>query len=216
MVWNLTGDVKLRISRTAGDNAVVSGIFFGPAGTTAPLPPPAPTPAPAPTPVPPPPASAAFLGVDATRAGTWRGTYGNEGYAILNDVISYPAYAKVASAGASTWTWIASTTDTRALQRASGSDRLAATWYGASFTFDINLTDGATHQLAIYGVDWDSTTRAQRIDVLDASTGAVLDSRAMTSFHGGQYLLWNLRGHLLLRISRVAGDNAVVSGLFFR
>ena len=55
--------------------------------------------------------------------------------------------------------------DPRALQRASpqATDRLAATWYsGSPFTIDVNLTDGQTHAVSLYAVDWDTTTRAAR------------------------------------------------------
>ncbi len=43
-----------------------------------------------------------------------------------------------------------------ALQRASGTGRLAATWYGGTFTFDVNLTDGQPHTVAVYLLDWDA------------------------------------------------------------
>ena len=105
------------------------------------------------------------------------------------------------------------------LVRALGTwDRTASTWWSASsFTIDANLTDGNTHQVAIYCVDWDSGgVRAERIDVLDAATGAVLDTRTISDFIKGQYLVWNLRGHVRLLVTRTAGSNSVVSGLFFQ
>ena len=42
--------------------------------------------------------------------------------------------------------------------------RIAACWYspgpvGSSFSVDVNLTDGAAHQVALYLLDWDNTTR---------------------------------------------------------
>jgi hypothetical protein len=40
-----------------------------------------------------------------------------------------------------------------------------------------------------------SSNRAETIDVLDAQTNAVLDSRTASSFQNGQYLVWNLSGH---------------------
>ena len=56
---------------------------------------------------------------------------------------------------------------------------MAACWYtGSSFTIDVNLTDGVAHQVALYALDWDGVARTQRIDVLDAVSGAVLDTRS--------------------------------------
>jgi hypothetical protein len=37
----------------------------------------------------------------------------------------------------------------------------------------------------------------------------------MSNFTAGQYLVWNLSGHVKLRITRTGGLNAVISGLFF-
>jgi hypothetical protein len=105
----------------------------------------------------------------------------------------------------------------RALQKALTSDRIAATWYAETFfDIDINLTDGLPHQVGIYCLDWDTTTRSQRIDVLDAVTNALLDTRNVTGFSNGQYLLWNISGHVKLRITNTGLTNAVVSGLFFQ
>ena len=51
----------------------------------------------------------------------------------------------------------------------------------------------------------------------DAISGNVLDTRSVTSFSGGQYLVWNVSGHVVLKFTNNAGTtNAVMSGLFFR
>ncbi len=48
-------------------------------------------------------------------------------------------------------------------------------------------------------MDWGGTTRSQRIDILDAGTGAILDTRTVTGFNGGTYLVWTLSGHVTIR-----------------
>ena len=68
---------------------------------------------------------------------------------------------------------------------------------------------------ALYLLDWDSTTRSERIDIVDAATGAVLNSQTTSSFNGGKYLVWNVSGHVQIQITRLTGANAVLSGLFF-
>jgi hypothetical protein len=99
---------------------------------------------------------------------------------------------------------------------ATATDRIAATWYsGSSFTVDVNLTDGQTHEVALYLVDWDTTGRSERVDVLGASTGAVLSSQTVSSFNGGKYLVWNLTGHVQIKFTNLTGANAVLSGIFF-
>ena len=52
--------------------------------------------------------------------------------------------------------------------------------------------------------------------MIDPATQTVLDSRTLSSFVSGDYLVWNLRGHVqLVFTNEKDGTNAVVSGLFF-
>jgi hypothetical protein len=83
-------------------------------------------------------------------------------------------------------------------------------------TLDVNLVDGVIHQVALYCLDWDGGSRAERIDVLDAVTGVLLDSRSISNFQSGQYLVWSLKGHVKLNITLTLGANAVIDGIFFR
>jgi hypothetical protein len=102
----------------------------------------------------------------------------------------------------------------RAMQKAASStDRIAAAWYGGQFTIDVNLTDGQKHRVSLYQVDFDGQGRSQKVEVLNASTGLVVDSRTVSAFTGGTYLTWSVGGHVQIRITRVSGPNAVVSGI---
>jgi hypothetical protein len=192
LVWNLTGHLTIRVTRQGGANAVVSGLFFGVPASN----------------------SVSFLTSDTTTQGSWIGHYGKDGALLAGASNSGPAYAQVTMVGQSSWVWAASTTDTRALQ--SGSTRIAATWFAPTvYSIDIKLTDQQSHTISLYGLDWDSTVRGETITVLDANSGAVLDSRSLSNFHSGQYLSWSVSGHVTFKVARTAGDNAVVSGLFF-
>jgi hypothetical protein len=203
LVWNLSGHVIIRVTNLAG-SAVVSGMFFGVGGI--------------PTPPPPPPPSggvATFVKADSTTQGSWRSVYGSEGYNVINDAANTPGYVTVTPSGFNNHVWAASTNDLRALQKAASSDRLASCWYtGGTFTVDFSFTDQNTHQLALYLVDWDTTDRVQKIEILDTNN-TVLDTRTVSGFHNGQYLVWNVSGHVIVRITNVA-VNAVVSGIFFK
>jgi hypothetical protein len=121
------------------------------------------------------------------------------------------------ASGQMSYVWAAPTADLRALQSASNpGDRVAGTWYSSDpFIIDTNITDSASHQLAIYCLDWDTVNRRQIVDVLD-SNGTVLNTQTLTmSFNGGVYLVWNVTGHVKFRVTWRSGFNAVVSGLFF-
>ncbi|PWU06101.1 MAG: hypothetical protein C5B51_13005 [Terriglobia bacterium] len=196
LVWNLSGHVIIRVTNLNGaSNGVISGVFFG-AGAAAG-------------------GSAAFLKTDVTTQGSWKGVYGGDGYNVINNSASYPGYVAVTPSGNSSYTWVASTSDSRGLLKATASDRIASCWYtGSSMSVDLNFTDGNAHQVALYLVDWDYYgPRSERIDIVDANNN-VLDTRTVSSFWGGIYLVWNLGGHVIVRITNLY-SNAVISGIFF-
>src|SRR5262249_17980127 len=103
-----------------------------------------------------------------------------------------------------------------------GTGRIAASWVSnTSFTVNVNITDGQTHQLALYLLDWDQNgARSERVDVLDAATGSVLSTQNVSGFQKGEYLAWNISGNVVIRVSNLnnpnnLSTNAVISGLFF-
>jgi hypothetical protein len=195
LVWNLSGHVQVQITHTAGDNAVLSGIFFDNGYTGN---------------------QALLAATDATTQGNWKGIYGTGGYNVINDSVSYPAYAQVSLTGGSPFTWAPSPTDGRALQKGTSTGRIAACLYSAMvMTVDIRLTDGNTHQIALYFLDWDTDARVEQIDIVDATSGVVLSTEQVSAFSGGVYLVWNLAGHVLVRITNLGPDNATLSGIFF-
>jgi tRNA pseudouridine-54 N-methylase len=208
-VWNITGNVIVQVAYAAGDNAVVSGIFFDPMGTVA---------APA----------ATYVRVDTTTQGTWTGKYGHDGFSIANDSTNNinPSYVTPSFTGDSLYTWSSTTTSPIALQDfsgASGSGNLIASAYysASSFNINVNITDGNTHQVALYLLDYDSTRRAETISILNASTNAVLSTQSFGAgtttgnFANGQYAIWDITGNVIIQVTYAAGDNAVVSGIFF-
>src|ERR1700733_14682286 len=164
-------------------------------------------------------ATAQFVNIDTTTQGNWLGAYGRDGSVLVNNSANYPSYAVVTGMGAAkAWTWAASTSDPRALRKPLVvDDRIASALLTTStFSIDMNLTDGNSHQLAIYCLDWNGQGRAERIDILDAVSAAVLDSRDVASFsQTPQYVIWNIRGHVSIKVTWTAGTNAAISGFFF-
>ena len=101
------------------------------------------------------------------------------------------------------------------MQVPGSSNRVAAVWYSAtSFTVDVNLADGQTHDLELYFDDWDNRGRSEQVQISDAGTGTVLDTETISSFTNGVYLDWKVSGNLVITITRTAGVNAVLNGLF--
>ena len=163
--------------------------------------------------------SATYTGLDSATQGAWTGKYGGDGFLIANDsASSLPSYAATAGVnGASTFTWSAQTSDVRALQTSRGSSTgIASEYYGNAFSINVNLTDGAAHQVALYLLDFDTTSRAESIVILDAATNAILNQQSFSGFHNGQWAVWNIKGDVIMKVSTAnSGNNAVVSGIFF-
>jgi hypothetical protein len=192
LTWTVRGDILIKVTKEAGPNAVISGLFLDPG-----------------------PATATLVGQDSATQGNWIGVYGSQGYNVIGNAAVYPSYAIVTPLGATSHTWAAQTTDVRALQTADGSSRVAAQWWAsASFTVDVNLTDGQAHNLSLYLLDWDARSRIDQIQIINPSSGTVLDTETVSSFTGGVYLDWTVSGEVLIVVTKAGGGNASISGLF--
>lgn len=162
--------------------------------------------------------TASFVSTDSSTQGTWGGTYGSDGYDVFNDSASLPAYAQLSASNTLSWTWAGPTSDPRAMQDApAATGRTASCLYSSSsFSLDLNLTDGQTHAVSLYLCDFDAHSRVETVQVADASTGAVLDSRTVSGFTGGEYLNYTLSGHVRITfVNNNPGANAVASGILF-
>jgi ELWxxDGT repeat protein len=165
-----------------------------------------------------------YITTDYNTLGNWNTAYGAEGYKIIGDATAYPAYVFVSASGHKFWTWDESTPDVRGLERLTRDGRIASSWYGQVFDVDLNFIDEETHRFAVYCVDWLYEMRVQRVEVIDAVTGTVLDSRLLPNdwrlLDNGIYLVWDIKGHVKLRLTNITepshpSPNAVISGFFF-
>jgi Right handed beta helix region len=200
--WTISGNVVIKVTNlNLNTNAVISGLFFGgkPSATS----------------------TATFLGTDGTTEGAWRNAYGADGYDIAADTSAtnpkLPSYATLNITGATTYVWSANTTDPRALQNAAGTGHIASTWYtSTSMSVNLDLTDGNSHEVSLYAVDFDNRNRSEQMQVIDALTGTVLSTQTLSSFKGGDYLSWTISGNVVIKVTNLnPNSNAVISGLFF-
>ena len=172
--------------------------------------------------------------IDTTTFGNWKTQYGAQGYNIIGDTSgpnpAYPPYAQVNLLSgnlAAPWAYPADF-DVRALQQIVGTHRTLSTWWDGNtqglghIVLDVNLTDGLTHQVTLYSVNFYSgapyyQNRNETITVKDAATGLVLDRRAIpvgSVFNNGVYVGFNISGHVQFDITSTDGSE-VVHGLFF-
>lgn len=164
-------------------------------------------------------ARALLLRVDDDSSGGWVGRYGKRGYcvAMAGEPTSLPAGVLMSMARSHLYIWSPVTTDRRGLSiPADPPRRSAGQWFSwDQFSLDLDLRGrGEELQVALYLLDWDSDARAQRLDVTDAESGVLLLSRSDEHFRKGRYLLLRLSGHVALRITKTAGANCTLSGVF--
>jgi hypothetical protein len=187
------GAVTVTVDRTAGANAVLSGVFLGNAGG-----PPAMT-------------------VTSAPEGDWVGTYGKTEYDLLafNGASDEAllSNASVTVEQGSRWQWAAGTTETQALENPSKSTRVAATLYDPNeIRLHLSFTSAYTGNLELYALDWDSTARREMISVNGQT--AVLSNE----FNKGAWVSFPISvaagGTVAITVDRLAGKNAVVSGIF--
>ena len=102
------------------------------------------------------PSSVSFLRSDTGTQGSWVGVYGGDGFETFGDW-AYPAsYAQTRLSAGQYYYDAWYTPDVRALQLSNANPNRAAAGYSAtnSFSIDLNLNDGQTHQVALYLLDW--------------------------------------------------------------
>jgi hypothetical protein len=189
------GTVTITVDRTSGPNAVLSGIFLGDAGTPAARP------------------------TTSAPQGSWVGTYGATGYDLAawnsgtSDLTSLTNASLTVIRG-SRYQWAPSTTDVRALQSpTSTSTRVAATYYDPNqISLQLSFASAYSGNLELYAVDWDSSARREMISVNGQS--AVLSS----AFNAGAWVSFPITvqtgGTVTITVDRLAGANAVLSGVF--
>jgi hypothetical protein len=198
LTWEIRGSVRLRVTRLAGPNAVVSAFFFDAVPAVV-------TPA------------ARLVRNDHYTKGNWKSLYGAEGALVVGETPVNPAYATVTVSGKTDVIWTNSTTDVRALQKLNGTDRVAAGWFTTnSIVVDVNFTDGLTHQVALYAVDWENLNRGIVVDVLDGNNNRILKTEDLYNYNLGKYFVWEVKGHVKFRVRRYgASPSVTLSGLFF-
>jgi subtilisin family serine protease len=195
--WLLQGNVRVKLTRIAGPNCVLSALFFDSAASTS--------------------GTGPFVGLDTITSGSWKGIYGTQGgLAYPYGYFVPPSYVQLSAYKNYGLLWSASTTDPRAVQKPSATDRIAGAWNSVDdFYFTLKFNDSATHEVSFYFLDYDRSGRQQKLEIIDVTTGKVLDTRLISNFENGVYFAYNLNGNVHAKLTRIAGPNCVMSAILF-
>jgi hypothetical protein len=182
------------------------------------------------------PGTAVYVGPDTATQGNWHAAstpwtpyvYGSDGYSIVNGTTSNPSYATVTLGGSSEYTWESTSIKTQALYISNTSATRTGAQYFAnnsapySQTIDVNITDGNTHQFALYVFQDGGPAIYDPILVTDQTHGSVLlFNIASDPTSGGTspvYARWNISGHVRFTIflpSNPTSANPGFDGYFF-
>nr|WP_168429592.1 MULTISPECIES: NPCBM/NEW2 domain-containing protein [unclassified Microbacterium] len=161
-------------------------------------------------------ASASARRVDLESAGDWSGVYGSAGWQIAGGGGVAPGNGvslDVAAAGPA-YVWTQQTDDVRALAAGDRPGRIASAWHVKSPTFTVSAPTAEPHRFSFYLLDWDSDdARKERITIRDTA-GRVLDTVEASGFSSGAWYSWAVSGTVTVTFEPIAGNNAVVSGVF--
>ncbi len=159
--------------------------------------------------------TANLVDVDEATRGSWQGVYGSDGYEFQYASIA-PPYATVTLVGNAAGSWSGYTTDPLALEMPDpDTHRVMPVWYEVDWSIDVQVTDGQSHQFALYVIDYDRQNRRQRIDAVDVASETVLSSIDLGDIEQGRWLVYDVAGHVRFDIERLFGPNAVVSAWMF-
>ena len=138
------------------------------------------------------PASAAFVNEDTATQGNWEGVYGSQGYDIVSGPSSLPSYATVTPSGESVFDWSTAIAP-QSLELPNSSNRIAAVWYsGTSFTVDVDLTDGQTHDLELYFLNYDGKGRSEQVQIKQYLRNLFCRPNRSHRSANGVYLDWQV------------------------
>jgi hypothetical protein len=170
----------------------------------------------------PPSGKVTFTGFDDSTKGNWKKQYGHEGHIIIGEEKHPSDFVTIKYLNGSDHLWSTTTHDVQALESDSISQRIAAARSaGTHEIIDIDFKDDKEHALALYCLDWNRKGRWMVVDVIDANTRKLLDSRNLTGFEQGRYINYRIKGKVQLRLTNVwterykLSPDAVFSGLFF-
>jgi phosphodiesterase/alkaline phosphatase D-like protein len=163
----------------------------------------------------------AGLAYSQSPQGNWVGVYGADGYALMDwnggtDLVSLPQSSLVLDQG-SRFQWSSGTTAVQALQSPDTTTRRAACFSdGNQIRVHLTFTTAYNGSLHLYALDWDALGRRETITVDDGS--GARSATISTDFSLGAWVNAPINvgagGTVTVSVTRTAGLNAVLSGIF--
>ena len=148
-----------------------------------------------------------FIDRDDYTKGNCKSKYGN-GYYLLSNLNTNSSYISISS-GLPFEYYKPADSDIRAVERVSGGGRFSGCIYDNT---TINFTVSKIGKLSIYFME-PAGGRSVAVEIYDY-LGNLLDKRNVYNLNIGQYLTWDIKVPVIVKVKKISGSNAVVSGIF--
>jgi hypothetical protein len=163
------------------------------------------------------PSTARYEGRDSKTAGAWRGKYGTRAAWIPN-VSGMEAQAgyRLEVDGAA-YAWDSGTSDPRVLEspQVAVTTRKATCWFGTeAVSCVLTPPDGNPYRVSLYVLDYDHNRRANRIELSDEARVLAACETSEQENARGTYFSWSVTGPIRVKLTKKAGFNATLSGVF--
>lgn len=161
-----------------------------------------------------------YLGEEKISGGDWREVYGTKGYHVIGANKELPDYLEEDGYVFYQAVCVLLTMNVKegnALYRDRESKERVAAYYlsESSFFVQISMKDQKKHKISFYFLDYDHRNREQLVEILDAGSGQVLEKRMLSDFHQGICFCYLAEGELILKVTKISGPDAVISGIFW-
>ena len=154
--------------------------------------------------------------------GSWVNAYGSQGYVLgawntaSSDLKSLPNATFTLDQGGR-WCWACPSGDVRALQSPDQTERRAGTYFDNNqIRAHLTFSSAYSGTLRLYAVDFDALARRESITINDGSGPRSVD--ITTDFGQGAWMSFPVNvasgGTINITVTRTAGLNAVLSGIF--
>lgn len=203
VTYQLSGNVQLLVSHVSGPNAIVNGVFLDPVV---------------------PPATlnvssspyANFVSNNTTASGDWQSFAGSQGAYLPGQTSNFPSFVTTTISNGQVTRAPGGRGNSALLENVAGNGRNGTYLSSATqIVLDMNFTDGQIHRTSFYAANSKNKGGAERIDIVDPTTGQVIATQDISSFSKGTYATFDLSGQVQVRITRLAGPEAALSGVFF-
>ncbi len=163
-------------------------------------------------------AQADFIGRDATLGGNWPANMASQGYWTPGVNQSVQNGFEVHCSGKEhVWRDDAAAEDQRVLHlKNDPKTRRAACWFTEDeMVITVSSASEQPYRLSVYLLDYDRAGREQELRLYD-QVGEVIDQQRVSrrEMADGVYLTWKVTGPVRIKLQKLVGENAVVSGIF--